>query len=352
MYFDEESINKLDKKTQRKMLLKACKFSHILGFAFLLAGCITLKDDTKIGVSIIILALALFLLGTRKLFLKGEKRKNYLTSLLVKKAILAEKAKNKELSLEEIEKIKFKYDPIYKEKVIKSVRFEADNKYEKQVNICAKQVKKLEKEKAREIRKISDKRWKKISLVRNFKYNMTEGKICVNNEIYPFSSIKGAHVNMVCYEKIETITDTTEKRKLSLSGLAGGEILFGGAGAVIGGVGLGKKKTHQKSTTNSTLMCKHIGVVVDIDGFDREIVLLDTEVDENNIRYKKFSKDSEDIVAKLLYFSKLGVPKNYTKIEDEQSVFEIDLKLEEANKKLEEAKNNKPTYQIPEKYLS
>ena len=68
------------------------------------------------------------LLGIRGWFVKGEKREQLLTSKLVERSIKEKKA-NGEVTKEDIDKIKFAYDPIFKQKVIDKVHHDCDKIY-------------------------------------------------------------------------------------------------------------------------------------------------------------------------------------------------------------------------------
>lgn len=290
------------------------------------------------------------LLGIRGWFARGEKREELLTSKLVAKAI-KEKKSNGEVTKKDIDKIKFAYDPIFRQKVIDQVHRDCDREYENRIKNCEKTISSLEKARVKEIKRIEDSRWQNI-IDNSIRYNMTEGKLLLNGTIIPFSSIKGAEVNVHESYRVEVREQGESKKHASVGGAVVGGLMFGAVGAVVGGTALGKK-THKGSTdTNNIPTANHLGVIVDIDGFKSEIILLHETVDQGSEELKKAYEKAQVIITKLQFLSKTPVPESYLKPEEEATVVEFDNKIIDAHRALEEAKMNVPTYDIPEKYLS
>lgn len=352
MKFDKESVENLDAKLERKILLKGRLVFNIISFIFVILGLISLMGGAgEAGLVIFIPALVLLILGIKNLFLKGEKRERYLTSKLVATAIKEEKKNGKALSKEEIEKIKFEYDPIFHDKIISRVHKVQDKKYANNVKIAENNVKKLIKERINEINRINKKRWQSVGNG-NLMYNLVEGKININKTIHLFSSIKGAEVNKEDSYRVVTTENGKSKKHASLGGAVAGGLLFGAVGAIVGGTALGKTTSKGESISNSIPTCNHIGVIVDIDGFKSEVILLNHTVNQSSLVYKIALQEAQEIVSKLHFLATQPVPKTFTKVEDEQSVLDIGKSIAEAQKELERVKANKPTYEIPEKYLN
>ena len=80
-------------------------------------------------------------------------------------------------------------------------------------------------------------------------------------------------------------------------------------------------------------------------------MLLKVTADQTDKAYTKAMKDAKDIINKLRYLSTVPVPENYLPVEDEASVIVIDDQIIEAQRELDAAKANKPTYNIPDRYL-
>ena len=107
----------------------------------------------------------------------------------------------------------------------------------------------------------------------------------------------------------------------------------------------------ETSITNKIPTSSHVGVVVDIDGFKNEIILLNKTVDQDSNEFRKVTQKAQTIISKLQYLSTIPVPESFLKVEEEQSVIDLQNKIDDAYKKLEAAKANTPTYDIPSKYL-
>lgn len=254
-----------------------------------------------------------------------------------------------------INQIKYKK---YLEKVNNKVHKEQDKEYNTKVKIAEKKVKKLQDNRIKEIQRIENNRWQSIGN-KSFLYNMTEGKIIVNGTTYLFSDIKAAEI--VKQDSFRTVINTVEtnksksKKHVSIGGGILGAAVAGPVGAAIGGSVLGKttQKGQSNTVTNSNNIptCNHIGVNVNLKGFTTEIVLLSSTVDKSSLSYNMNIKNAQLIVDKLRNLSKTLMPKDFLKPEEEQSVLEIDKEIKNAKKELNKTVKNKPTYEIPEKYL-
>ena len=352
MKFDKNIVNDIDNKKATKLLLEGGLIYDIICLFFVILGLIMLIIGEKsLGIVLFFISLILLGLGIKNLFLKGENRERYLISQLVLQTINEEKKKGKVLSKEEIDKFKFEYDPIFHDKIIDQIHKTEDKEYRNNIINAENDVKNLETERENEIKKINSERWQCIGNNYLF-YNLVEGKIGIKQKEYLFSSIKGARL----YKRESSKTITTETGKSKKHGSIGGAVIgtamAGPLGGVVGGSALGKTTSHSTYTTKTINMCDHMGVIVEIDDFNIEIVILDKTVSEDFSIYRKSLAIADEIIEKLIFLSKQPVPKNYIKVEDEKSVLDIDLKIKEAKENLEKVKNNKPTYKIPEKYLN
>ena len=289
------------------------------------------------------------LLGIRGWFVKGEKREALLTSKLVERAIKEKKAAG-EVTNEEIDKIKFAYDPVFRQKVIDKVHKDCDKEYEQSVKKCANNINSLERAKNKEIKRIEESRWEKI-VSKDLKYNMTEGKLLLNGTTVLFSSIKGAAANISESYRVETHETGKSKKHASVGGAVVGTLMFGAVGGIVGGAALGKTTHKSDINTNNIPTATHFGVLVDLDGFKSEIVLLDKTVDQDSDDFREAIEKAQKIITKLQYLSTVPVPESYLAVEDEESVLKLKDQIVEAHKELEAAKANVPTYEIPAKYL-
>lgn len=351
MKFDKSSVKNLDDKSARKILLKGGLVYDIIGFILLLLGIFALLGGAnESSLVLVIPAIILFILGIKNLFLKGEKREKYLTSKLVKEAIKNENKNGKALTKEEIEKIKFEYDPLFHDKVVSQVHKDQDNEYANNVKNAEKNVKSLQTARVNEINRINNERWQSVGNG-NLMYNLVEGKININQTIHLFSSIKGAEVNKEESYRVVTTESGRSKKHVSLGKAVVGGALLGPVGAIAGGA-MGKTTTRGNSVSNSIPTCNHIGVIVDIDGFKSEVILLNNTVDQSSTTYKNALQNAEEIVSKLHYLATQPVPKTFVKVEEEQSVLDIEKSIEQAQEELERVKANKPTYEIPDRYLN
>ena len=245
----------------------------------------------------------------------------------------------------------------YLEKVSNKIHKDRDKDYNSKVKNAQNKLKQLEKAKETEINRIAQSRWQSIG--NNFSYNLTEGIVSINGTNYTFTDINGAEITK--NEGFRTVTNTTgtnkqkSKKHASLGGAVAGDLIMGPLGAVVGGSALGKTttkgKNDQVTTSNDIPTCYHIGVNVNIKGFNTEIVILSKTVDQSSSTYNNSINTAQRIVDKLRILSSTPVPKTFLKPEEEQSVLNYNPQIETAEKELQEIINDKPTYEIPESYF-
>ena len=246
----------------------------------------------------------------------------------------------------------------YLEKVENKIHKERDKEYNNKVKSAQNKLQQLKNSKEREIKRIAESRWQSLG-TKDFLFNVVEGKIMINNSTYLFSDIKGAEI--VKQDSFRTINNSTSTNKgksrkhASLGGAVAGGLILGPVGAVVGGSALGKTtnkgKTNTITNSNEIPTCYHIGVNVDLNGFNTEIVLLSQTVDQSSAIHNNTVKNAQMIVDKLRSLSKTPVPTKILKPEEEQSVLDIEKQIEIAAKELKETTDDKPTYEIPESYL-
>lgn len=254
---------------------------------------------------------------------------------------------------EEKELYKFVNDPKYRDKVIAKIHKNDDNAYNKKIKQIERERDILSKNKTNEITRIANSRWEKLAGGK-IMVNRTEGKIQINNSTALFSSIQGAELNMMVGSRIVTTenTKTKSKKHASLGGAVAGGLILGPVGAVVGGVGLGKTKGKTTGTTvsNQIPTCTHLGVMVNIDGFTSEVVLISSQVDQASFSFSRAQSDAQNIIAQLGALAKTPVPTQFLKPEEEASVKVIESQINSKQIELQKAIEDKPTYAIPSIY--
>ncbi len=315
--FNREAATLLDKKQAQKLLLMKGLIFYVIAAALLVAGVVLLFFVLWLGIVLIALALVAGVFGVKDIFLRGQKREDLLTSILVAEKIKSEKLRGKIFTKEDITKIKFEYDPVFRSKVESKVRKDADDAYERRIKNCQVNLQNLEEQRSAEIRKLTEARWEAVGDT-SVKFNMTEGKVLVNGTEYPFTAIISAELN----------------KEDSYRLVAG-------------------KATKENPDPDSVRVetCNHVGVMVNIGGYQCEVVLLKITADQTDKLYTKAMNNAKEVITKLRYLATVPVPESFLPVEDEASVIAIDDKIIEANRELDAAKADKPTYDIPSQYL-
>lgn len=254
---------------------------------------------------------------------------------------------------EEKELYKFVNDPKYRDKVIAKVHKNEDNAYNKRIKQIEKERDNLSKSRTNEIARIANARWEKLAGGKIL-VNRTEGKIQLNGVTAAFSSIQGAELNMMAGMRVITkeTTSTKSKKHASLGGAVAGGLVLGPVGAVAGGVGLGKTKGQTTGTTISDQIptCTHLGVMVNLDGFASEVVLLASQVDQSSPVFLRAQSDAQNIIAQLGALAKTPVPAQFLRPEEENSVKVIESQIADKQAELQQAIADRPTYALPAMY--
>ena len=254
---------------------------------------------------------------------------------------------------EEKELYKFVNDPKYRSKVIAKIHKNSDNAYNKRIKKIEHERDALSKKRTREIARIANDRWESLA-GGSIGVNRTEGKIQINNTTVLFSSIRGAEMNMMtgCRVVTRESSKTKSKKHASLGGAVAGGMLFGTLGAAVGAVGLGEMEGKTTGTTVSDQIptCTHLGVMVNIDGFMSEVVLLSNQVDQTSAAFINARNEAQSIIAQLGKLAKMPVPSHFLQPEEEQSVKEIEAQIAAKQSELQIAINDRPTYDIPAMY--
>ena len=315
--FNRDAAQLLDKKQARNMLLMKGIAFYVIAAILLVAGVVCLFFWLWLGIVLILLALVVAVWGAKNIFLKEQKRLDLLTSILVANKIKSEKLRGKIYTKEDITKIKFEYDPVFRNKIESKVRKDADDAYERRIKNCQANLADLEDKRAAEIQRLTDARWEAVGDT-GVKFNMTEGKVLVNGTEYLFTAIISAELN----------------KEDSYRLVAG-------------------KATKENPDPDSVRVetCNHVGVMVNIGGYQSEVVLLKTTADQTDKVYTKAMNNASEVIKKLRYLATVPVPESFLPVEDEASVIAIDEKIIEATRELDAAKADKPTYDIPSQYL-
>ena len=315
--FNRDAAKLLDKKEAKKLLLMKGIAFYVIAALLLVAGIVLLFFMLWLGIVLILLALVAAIFGAKNIFLKAQKREDLLTSILVAEKIKSEKLRGKIFTKEDITKIKFEYDPVFRNKVESKVRKDADDAYERRIKNCQVNLQNLEEQRSEEIRKLTEARWETVADT-SVKFNMTEGKVSINGTEYRFDAIISAELN-----------------KEDSYRLVAGKAT--------------KENPNPESVRVET--CNHIGVMVNIGGYQCEVVLLKVTADHADKAYTKAMNNAKEVINKLRYLATVEVPREFLPVEEEASVIAIDDKIIEANRELDAAKADKPTYDIPSQYL-
>lgn len=253
------------------------------------------------------------------------------------------------MTKEEKELFRFVSEPKYRMKVLSKLKKEEDIRYQNKVQSAKTERLRLVNLRQQEINNIENSRWE-IYANGNLRINWVEGCVLINNNRVLFSSIKGAELNEIDGFRTVTTETSTTKKNPSIGGAVAGGLIGGKAGAVIGGAGLNKARTTTHAYTNSIPTCNHIGVVIDVDGFKQEVIVINLEIDQSSNAYISAHNEAQHIIMRLREVSNTPVPQSFIPSNEMQSVKEIEKQIDGSNERLNIVINERPTYQIPSIY--
>ena len=253
------------------------------------------------------------------------------------------------MTKDEKELFKFVSEPKYRTKVLSKLKKEEDKRYQNKVQSAKEERLRLVNLRQQEINNIENSRWE-IYANGNLRINWVEGCVLINNNKVLFSSIKGAELNEIDGFRTVTTETSTTKKNPSIGGAVAGGLIGGKAGAAIGGAGLNKARTTTHAYTKSIPTCNHIGVVIDVDGFKQEVIVINLEIDQSSNAYISAHNEAQHIIMRLREASNTPVPQSFIPSNKMQSVKEIEKQIDGSNERLNIVINERPTYQIPSIY--
>lgn len=328
---DHVNINKI-----KKIIFLNYLIYYFLMFIFLILAILVIKSNLFISIIFFILAFISLILALRLLFFKNKEK--VIQSKLVKEYI----RKNK-LTKEEIIKIKFKYDPIYHDKVINKNKIEKDRQYYLKVSNATNKYNRLVAIKKELILNIKKNRWTDV-VENKFSYNLLEGKIKINNEEFKFNQIKKCKIDSDFSKDY-----ITTKNHSSSAGLYyfndnkkddfSRTFLYG------------KANENVSITTEEIEYCQYLVICVLLDDVEREIVLINKRIDKNTKEYMELVKLAKMILKDLRKFARIKQERKYLEVEQEFVVLKYDKLIETAKKELELAILDRPKYEIDKIYL-
>lgn len=246
------------------------------------------------------------------------------------------------------------------------VRFAIKNKqFKKLVRPVQRKIFKLQKIRKTAIENAAKARWRRVG--GRLSFNSTEGKVIINDRIYPFSSV--GEVDIVDNQAFRTVMRTDEtvtggsRKHISPVGAIAGAAVGGGVGAAVGGgvgaavggsvLGRSSKKEKIRSTTNTENIptCLHLSVTVIVSGIKEEIVLISKETDLNSSEYRKAQSNAKEIALMLRAISETPMPDTFVPVVREPSVLQVDERIAAAQKELVDIFENPMKYLQDAKYM-
>ena len=336
-------------------------------FALFIAGIITALYNVFVGRMLFFWIFLVFSIGAAVLglfpllFWNEDKRREYITSKLYNMNLEYQMKNGAVYSPEELDKMRFANDPVFRREVIARIHREEDAKYKKAVDQANNNLNHLKKQYDKRYKQIADARWEKVN--RYVMVNDTEGKLVINGAECNFSNLRGANiVNQLGYrvethEHKYTEERTEEHKDLSVGGAIAGGIVAGPIGAIAGAVLFAEKNTEVVRENKTAYrdkhipVCNHLGVKVNLDGFETEIVFISSPVDQFSEEYKRKLNEANYLVSQLHMLSHVPMPENVLLVEQEPEMMLMYEDIAAAKKALKKAKENRPTYQIPDRYL-
>ena len=252
-------------------------------------------------------------------------------------------------ALGEIDTVRFRTDPAYRDRMTRKVQKQADSAYAKRIKDAEKQLDIAVRRREQELTRCAEARWAVLGSVG---VNETEGLVRINGNIYPFTAVRSARINCLYGSRYVT-TQQGRSRSHGHSTMTGG-----GLGVHVGRVTVGTGRGHGQSVTNTKSRsvtqintiptCDHLGIEVDLDGFVNEILILTGSVDQDSRQFAQAMNLANTLIGVLQKMSRAPMPANVLPVEQEPSVLALDREVTAANHALQTARSAVPSYELPQ----
>ncbi len=359
--FDTNAVKSLTPGQKHRLLLTGrwlfVFFSLVI---FLLGVLIILQGEGVWGMWLVVFAFLVMIAScSRILFYGNNKKTEFITTELVRRAIVAEERRTgKVLSESDRDKIRFKYDPKFQAQIIKRYQKNVTTRHQQEINQLAAKVRALENARAAEISRLAELRWQHLGLPKLLTYNLAEGKVKLNNEVvYDFSELQKSEINIdagkryikrpsrkIIGEKVHAKAERAHDR-LSERITAKDQVE-----TIL-------PETPPAPTLPPVMVtrvidtCERMSVVVFLNQGTTEIVLSDKNLDQSSKKFKQLQKQARALQHTLQILAKTPMPTEIAPVEAERSVVELEEQLEEAQGELAKAKHTSPKFRVPERYL-
>ncbi len=275
-------------------------------------GVIGMLLDSELG-WISLLLTGVFLCGLCIFYMDKSfpEKDAYIKSIYVKEVIKSEKAKGKHFSAEEIDKIKYKYDPIYRLDVLYKSNKKVIKKHLKDFKSEVTKLKNLEGSRKNKIRDLKNLRWVTFGK-HGLQYNVTEGKIAVNGVVSFFDRIEDVSIKDERTQIREKNPDTGRMRKVKVT--------------------------------------NYLGVMVNIKNEVLSVDVLNITTHIDSWKYRVSMEEAKNIMKQVKYLAHLPVPENPPKVEENEAVLALDEEILQLKEKIKSMRTSCPEIRIPAKY--
>ena len=303
MNYDQKDLAEtLDQSDRRKVLLFTGIPYYAQGVLALVMGVICfLNNNVYFGLLFIAFVFIFAVLGSEGFFVSEKRQTELVTSGLVSMKLLDLRKTGTKVSREDADSIRFRYDPIFREKIIDKVHEAQDKDYENRVHTAEAELKRLKKARVDKLNEIMLKRWIKVD--EYLSYSPEEGRFHLQGQTYPFNAVRSAEIN-----------ERTKRHFL-------------------------------------TVYCTHLGVIVNISGFSREVVILDSEIEKSDEEYSEAFTKAARMTEAFQTISTMPVPSYVIPPDENPEVLALDEKIDEAEIRLNEEISHVPDYAVPARYL-
>ena len=328
----DQPLGSLDETTRKKLLNKGTLPFRIAGIIFLCLMLICMFEPSARAGGLVLFgvpAAVLLWFGFRRLLWSQARKESY---ILLRASSGSGSEFRTRLKAQQKEELyaRFETDSSFQSSVLEKVRRSGDKQHDAAVNRTEQALRDAEKAVENEILRIDRERWHDLGY--GLKANTTEGILRYNGRNYLFTDILGAQPYSHYTERHNYTTTGSTKRSPSIGKAVVGGVLFGGVGAVIGGLS-GSSESVSKTEDHVTHELTSHGIYLNLGGFTYDI-----------------KGAPESLVHKLQALAQIGIPQGWTPVEEMPSVLEKKRNAAQLRKALADVRASMPEYTIPEKY--
>lgn len=365
--FDSEVVERLSLSQKRRILLEGRELFVVLALIiFLLGVMIAFDGEVSWGLWFIVFAIfIIFLSASRIIFMRPAKQKIFITNRLLEKAIRESERQTGEIvTTAERDSLRFQYDPAFHAAIEKRASKNVLRDHQAKLNRLTVELKSFEQLREAELKRLESLRWQQAcspALV----YSLSDGQIRLNhNLVRKFSDLD--HLQLILHTGTRTVkrfsrvglqkhcAATYQKARNKVDQAVDKRIEDPKVEEILPEAApVETPSLPPLIATYPVSTCEYLAVRIYFkDHTTTEIILLPTAVDWRKKRCQRAYHTAWQLMRELEILQRTPLPEQIVPSTKDPAILQLDQQILTAKERLEQAKQDTPTYEIPARYLT